>query len=128
MTTKPLPTWARLLPQIVVGLVVLGVVVFLGYDGHLSPADTYAGILSIVGLVGATGVYVLASQFDNVNAIPHLVVGVALIIAVAILGAHNTFNSGQLLGLLALIITGTAGGAGATLVNSPTTSGTTPIS
>ena len=113
---KPTTTFIRTLPQTLIGLVLLVPVVIFGYTGHFSPSDTYAGIMAMIALVGATGVYILASQWSNSNTLPHLIVGAAIIAGVVALGLHNVFNSGQLLALWTLLAVGTAGGGGAALV------------
>ena len=107
----------KTLPQSIVGLVLLAPIVVFGYTGHLSPADTYAGIMAMVVLVGATGIYVLASNWANENTLPHLIVGTGLIAGVIVLGLHGIFNSNQLLALFTLVAIGTASGAGAALAD-----------
>ena len=113
---KPTNVFLRTLPTTIVGLVLLIPVIVFGYTGHLSPADTYAGVMALVGLIGTTGVYILASQWSNENTLPHLIDGVLLIAGVVVLGLHNIFDSAQLLALWTLIAIGTAGGGGAALV------------
>ncbi len=103
-------TFLKTLPVTIVGLALLAAITVFGYTGHLNAADTYAAIMSLIGLVGATGIYVLASSWSNANALPHLVVGVGILGAVTALGLHNVFGSSQILALLALVVTGTAGG------------------
>lgn len=103
----------KTLPQTIVGLALLAALTVMGYTGHLSPADTYTAIMGIIGLVGATGLYVLASNWGNMNALPHLICGVGIVVAIVLLGLHNTFNSNQVLAVLGLLLTGTAGSIGA---------------
>ena len=109
-------TFKKTLPQTVIGLVLLVPIIIFGYTGHITSSDAYAGIMAMVGLVGSTGVYILASQWANSNTLPHLIVGVGIIGGVVALGLHNVFNSGQLLALWTLIAIGTAGGGGAAIV------------
>ena len=110
-------TILKLLPQTLVGLVLLAALTVFGYTGHLSPSDTYSALLGLVGLVGASGLYILASTvFTNTSAVPHLIVGIGIIGAVVALGLHDVFASGQITALLTLIFTGTAAGSGAILV------------
>ena len=93
------------------GMAYLAAIMVLGVTGHLSPPDTFTAIQSLIGLTGATGIYILASNYPNVNAIPHLIMGFAVVAAILILATDNTFSTNQSLALLALIFTGTAGAA-----------------
>lgn len=100
----------KTLPQTLVGAALLASVTILGYTGHLNHTDTVTSLWAFIGLLGGTGLYVLASQFSNVNALPHLIVGLGLMGSIVALGVHNVLNSTEIQNFLALIITGTAGG------------------
>jgi hypothetical protein len=106
----------KVIPQTVVGLALLAAIVIFGYTGHNNAGDTYALLLSFVGLVGATGLFILASNFANINALPHFILGLAIVAAVVVLGLHNVFTSAETLGVLGLLLTGTAGAAGAVVI------------
>lgn len=115
-------TLVKSLPQTVVGLAFLAMITVLGYTGHMTPTDTVTAIWALIGLVGSTGLFVLASQLSNSNAVPHLIVGVAMMAAIVTLGLHDVLHSAQLENFLALLLTGTAGGgvaAGVTLLRQP---------
>lgn len=103
----------KTLPQTVIGLVLVAAYTVFGYTGHLNSADTYTALMASIGLVGATGIYILASQFSNMNALPHLIVGVGIVGSVIALGVHGIFNSSQIIAVLGLLFTGTAGSTGA---------------
>lgn len=105
-------TLLKILPQTLVGLVLLGALTVFGYTGHLSAADTYTGLMAFIGLVGASGLYVLASNLSNISAVPHLIVGCAVIGALVALGLHSVFTSNQIVAILGLVFTGTAATAG----------------
>ena len=109
MTSTSLKT---ILPPTLVGLVLLGALTVFGYTGHLSAADTYTGLLAFIGLVGASGIYVLASNLTNAAAVPHLIVGIAVVGALIALGLHNVFASAQIVAILGLLLTGTAATVG----------------
>ena len=105
-----------MLPQTVIGLALLSALTIFGYTGHVTQNDTYIALMGFIGLVGASGLYVLASNWANINALPQLIVGIAIIAALVVLGLHNVFNSGQLSAVLALLLTGTGVGAGGVVV------------
>lgn len=96
------------LSQTFVGLVILAALTVFGYTGKLNQADTYTTLMAIIGLVGASGLWILASESDNANAIPHVFLGCAFIGVVIALGVHNVFNSGQIQAIFAVLITGGA--------------------
>ncbi len=101
----------------IVGLVLLAAVTVFGYTGHLSSSDTYSALFGLIGLVGVSGLYVIASSaFTNTSAIPQLIVGVGIVGALVVLGLHNVFDSAQIQAMLLLIITGAAAGSGGVVV------------
>ena len=111
-------TFIKTLPQTVVGLVLLAALTVFGYTGHVSASDTYNTLLAFIALVGASGLYVLASTWANSNAMPQLIVGVAIIGALVALGLHDVFTSTQLQGIMMLLLTGAAVGTGGVVVAS----------
>ena len=118
-----LKTW----PTTVAGLAMLGALTVFGYTGRLSGPDTYNAFLGFLGLVGATGLFILASQFSNANALPHFIVGLATVVAIIVLGLHFVFTNTQILGILFLVFTGTAGSAVAVGVTSQPAAPATPV-
>ena len=102
----------KTLPQTIVGLVFLGVITIFGYVGTLSSSSTYQAFLALLTLVGATGIWILASNWENINASPNLIVGLASMIALVILGLHHVFASDQISYTLMLVLMGSAVGVG----------------
>lgn len=119
-------TWQKYLVQIAVGAVVLGAIVAFGYTGHLSSSQTYDGIMAFIGVVGASGLLILASTVDNQNAIPHLALGLLLVVGVVILGLHSIFDSAQISAFILLILGPSAIATGAASVGAVLTSGVVP--
>lgn len=114
-------SFLRTLPQTVVGVSLLTTITIFGYTGTLNASSTYVTFMAFLGLVGATGIWVLASTWSNTNAIPHLIIGVLSMAALVILGLHHTFTSDQLAATFGIMLTGSAAGGTAAVVTSMST-------
>lgn len=101
-------TATRYATQSVVGLAMVVVVVVLGYTDHLSSATTYTLFLALIGALGASGLWTLASNKPNADAIPHLIIGLALLGALLALALHDVFTDTETQAAFALLLVGSA--------------------
>jgi|SRR5579871_3691094 len=120
--THALSDFVKQLPLLVLGLTIAAVVTVLGYFGHFSPAATLTALLTLASLTGGLSLYVLAKpNVANAAVVAHLVLAVALAIAVLMLALHNVLTGDQVSTFLAPLIGTGALAAPATALGNVTT-------